>query len=305
MGIPRALTWKHLLLPGKLWKSLSRARTLIRQERPDAVLGFGGYASGPVLFAAQNKGIPTLVQEQNAYAGLTNKLLAKRARRICVAYSGMERFFPQEKLLVTGNPVRREIVEGSYDQAAARQLMGLSERPTLLVLGGSLGAKALNEAVLAHLPRLEAAGIQVIWQCGALYEERLRAALAQEAFAHVQLRPFIADMAQAYAAADVIVSRAGALSVSELCVVGKAVVFVPSPNVAEDHQTKNAAALLKAHAARALADAELMERFGDTVLDLFQDEAARQQLGEAIRGLALPKATETIVNEIEQLIDAD
>ena len=234
VGLRRSLTLDNLSFPFKLLKSLRIASSIVKEFKPDAVVGVGGYASGPVLYAAQIKGIPTLLQEQNSYAGLTNKLLAKKAKSICVAYPGMEDFFPASKIKVTGNPVRKDILDLSGKREKALAHFGLEEgRTTILVLGGSLGARTINQAVLKDMAKLEEAGYQMLWQSGKFYFKAMQEELISSGLKHIELREFIREMDLAYAAADVIVSRAGALSVSELSLVGKPVIFIPSPNVAE------------------------------------------------------------------------
>ena len=302
-GLQRSLSLANLSFPFKLLKSLRIASKIVKDFRPDAVVGVGGYASGPVLFAAQRKGIPTLLQEQNSYAGLTNKLLAKRAKTICVAYPGMEKFFPKEKIQVTGNPVRKDILDLTGKREKAQGHFGLAEdRKTILVLGGSLGAKTLNQAVLKDQKDLEKSGYQVLWQCGKFYFKEMLEKLEASGLKHIHLREFIREMDLAYAAADVIVSRAGALSVSELSLVGKPVIFIPSPNVAEDHQTKNALAYVDHQAAILLRDSEAVGKLKSTVDTLVQDSEMRKALGENMKKLAKPDAALAIVNELENLI---
>ena len=302
-GLQRSLSLENLSFPFKLMKSLWIASKIVKSFRPDAVIGVGGYASGPVLFAAQRKGIPTLLQEQNSYAGLTNKLLAKRANSICVAYPGMEKFFPAEKIQLTGNPVRKDILDLSGKREKALAHFGLAEdRKTILVLGGSLGARTLNQAVLKDMKGLEKSGYQVLWQCGKFYFKEMLEKLEASKLRHVHLREFIREMDLAYAAADVIVSRAGALSVSELSLVGKPVIFIPSPNVAEDHQTKNAMAYVSHQAAILLKDSEAVGKLKSTVDALMEDEEMSKALGENMKKLAKPHAALAIVNELENLI---
>lgn len=302
-GLQRSLTLDNLSFPFKLLKSLRIASHLVREFRPDAVVGVGGYASGPVLYAAQSKGIPTLVQEQNSYAGLTNKLLAKKAKTICVAYPAMEKFFPATKIRITGNPVRKDILDLSGKKEKALELFGLSaDRKTILVLGGSLGARTLNQAVLADMAALEKSGYQILWQCGKFYFKEMLTKLDAAGLKHIQLREFIREMDLAYAVADVIVSRAGALSVSELSLVGKPVIFIPSPNVAEDHQTKNALAYVDQRAALLLTDVEAVGQLKNKIDSLMQDADLVVALGQNIRKLAKPDAANAIVNELEKLV---
>jgi UDP-N-acetylglucosamine--N-acetylmuramyl-(pentapeptide) pyrophosphoryl-undecaprenol N-acetylglucosamine transferase len=302
-GLQRSLTLANLSFPFKLWKSLKMAATIVNEFKPQLVVGVGGYASGPVLYAAQSKGIPTLLQEQNSYAGLTNKILAKKASTICVAYPEMDRFFPKDKIKVTGNPVRKDLLDLAGKRELGLQKFGLdAERKTILVLGGSLGARTLNQALVKHMADLEKAGYQVLWQSGKFYFNDMEAALEHAGVTHIHLREFIREMDLAYAVADLIVSRAGALSVSELCLVGKPVIFVPSPNVAEDHQTKNANACVKQGAAVLLPDAEAVELLKKTIDALLQDEKQVSSLAENIKKLAMPDAATAIVFELEQLI---
>lgn len=302
-GLQRSLSLANLSFPIKLLKSLKMASQIVKDFQPDAVVGVGGYASGPVLFAAQRKGIPTLVQEQNSYAGLTNKLLAKRANTICVAYPEMEQFFPSEKIHLTGNPVRKDILDLKDKKDKALEHFGLNtEKPVILILGGSLGARTLNQAMLQDMAILEKDGYQVLWQSGKFYFKEMSEKLAESGLKHIHLREFIREMDLAYAAADLIVSRAGALSVSELSLVGKPVIFIPSPNVAEDHQTKNAMAFVNRQAAVLLKDSEAVGRLRKMVNDLMKDESRSTQLGQNMRALAKPEATESIINELEKLV---
>lgn len=302
-GLQRSLTIENLKFPFKLLKSLTQASQIIKDFNPDAVVGVGGYASGPVLYAAQRKGIPTLVQEQNSYAGLTNKILAKRAKKICVAYPEMDRFFPTDRIAYTGNPVRKDILDLSGKREKALNHFGLdSAKKTLLVLGGSLGARTLNQAVLADMQKLDKEGYQVLWQCGKFYFQEMKSRLADSGLKNIHLKEFIREMDLGYAAADVIVSRAGALSVSELSLVGKPVIFIPSPNVAEDHQTKNAMAYVSHEAALLVKDSEAVGALEQKVTKLMKDDKLSGVLGRNIRSLAKPDAANAIVKEIEQLI---
>ena len=301
-GFDRKNLLRNFAVVLKLRKSMAMARRIVRDFRPDIAIGVGGYASGPTLKAAQKAGIPTLLQEQNSYAGVTNKLLAKKAGRICVAYGGMERFFPADRIVKTGNPVRAALLE-PRPQEEARLSFGLKpDRPTLLVVGGSLGARTLNESMDNGLGKLVTAGIQVIWQTGRHFGDRaVKAAQGREG---VTATEFITDMAAAYAAADLVVSRAGAGSISELELLGKPCILVPSPNVAEDHQTKNARALSDAGAALLVSDAEAREKLIQTVLDTFSDKPAIRAMAEKIKSLALPGSDDRIVDEALALINA-
>ena len=300
-GLQRRLTPQNLLFPMRVLRSVRKAGKLIEEFRPDAVVGVGGYASAPVLLAATSRAIPSLIQEQNSYAGLVNKLLAKRVNKICVAYEGMEKFFPSQKLIVTGNPVRAEISQG--DRAEALRFFGLDPtQKTLLVIGGSLGARTLNQATAAALPQLREAGIQLLWQTGKLYFPEAQQQAAAYQHANLHALEFIQRMDLAYAAADVVISRAGALSVSELCLTGKASILVPSPNVAEDHQTKNALALASKGAAVLISDEHAPARLYDEALRLLADTERLHQLSARVRELARPDATAAIVDELLKLI---
>ena len=300
-GLQRRLTPQNLLFPVRVFRSVRAAGKLIEQFHPDAVVGVGGYASAPVLLAATSRGIPSLIQEQNSYAGLVNKLLARRVSKICVAYEGMENFFPADKIVLTGNPVRSEIAHG--DRAEALRFFKLDPaKKTLVVVGGSLGARTLNLATAAALPRLREAGVQLLWQTGKLYFPEAQTQVAPYAADYLQALEFIQRMDLAYAVADVVVSRAGALAVSELCLTGKASVLVPSPNVAEDHQTKNALALVSKGAAVLITDEHAAERLYDETLRLLADPVRQQQLGERVQTLARPHATAAIVDELMRLV---
>ncbi|WP_134089866.1 undecaprenyldiphospho-muramoylpentapeptide beta-N-acetylglucosaminyltransferase [Olivibacter sp. XZL3] len=302
-GINRKSLLKNILLPFKLWKSVQRARTIIKNFRPDAVVGVGGYASGPLLHAAGRLGIPYLIQEQNSYAGITNKKLGGKAAKISVAFEGMDRFFPKEKLLVTGNPIRRDAVDIQGKEFEAKALLGLDhDKKTILVTGGSLGAKTLNDSILAGLQKMRAANLQVIWQCGSYYYEQLQVLLQEVGMEDVCLKPFLHRMDLAYAAADVIVARAGAGTIAELCAVGKPVILVPSPNVAEDHQTKNALALIKKHAALMVEDHQARETLMDELIALIKDREQCKVLAAHIKQLAKMDADEVIAREVLKLI---
>jgi UDP-N-acetylglucosamine--N-acetylmuramyl-(pentapeptide) pyrophosphoryl-undecaprenol N-acetylglucosamine transferase len=300
-GLQRRLTPQNLLFPVRVFRSVRKAGKLVESFRPDAVVGVGGYASAPVLLAATSRGIPSLIQEQNSYAGLVNKLLGRRVSKICVAYEGMESFFPADKIVLTGNPVRTEIARGN--RAEAQEFFGLdTTKKTLLIIGGSLGARTLNLATAAALPRLREAGIQLLWQTGKLYYPEAQRQAADYAADKLQALEFIKRMDLAYAAADVVISRAGALSVSELCLTGKASVLVPSPNVAEDHQTKNALALVSKGAAVLITDEHAAARLYDETLRLLSDPERQHQLSERVHELARPNATVAIVDELFSLL---
>lgn len=294
-GLQRKLSWQNLLFPLKFISSLLKSRSIIKRFKPDAVIGTGGFASGAVVKVAGQMGIPTFIQEQNSYAGITNKMLAKNAHKICVAYDAMEQFFPKEKIVKTGNPIRDGLLNiGEYRSEGLSYFHLDSQQKTLLVLGGSLGARRINQLIEQQLPLFEQLGVQVLWQCGKLYYEEYKKYNSEQ----VRVLAFIDRMELAYAAADVIISRAGASSVSELCVVGKPVIFIPSPNVAEDHQTKNARAIADKQAAILLRESELNEQFADTFSKLIADEAQQEALSAHIKALAQPNATKDIVNLI-------
>ena len=301
-GLQRRFDLKNLAVPFKVLKSIRKARRTIRDFGADVVVGFGGYASGPVLWAAQRMGIPTVIQEQNSYAGVTNKLLAKRARTICVSYEGMERFFPKEKIVMTGNPLRGRFSKAGADRREALAHFGFrDDLPVLLVVGGSLGTRTLNEMMKAWVLRQGGTSpVQVIWQTGKYYEREMREFLAQHPTANIWQGTFIDRMDYAYAAADLVVSRSGACTVSELCLVAKPTLFVPSPNVAEDHQTKNARALADKGAALLIPDSEAVARVMDEVVGLLKDPARLSELSRNIEALAIPDSAERIVNEIER-----
>ncbi|WP_242920409.1 undecaprenyldiphospho-muramoylpentapeptide beta-N-acetylglucosaminyltransferase [Pontibacter liquoris] len=302
-GLQRRLTLDNLSFPLKVISSVRAAHRIIREFKPDAVVGVGGYASGPLLYAATSRNIPALIQEQNSYAGITNKLLGKRVGKICVAYPGMEKFFPAEKLALTGNPVRSDIMAGHASRAEAMAHFGLNEtKRTILVIGGSLGARTLNQSMAAGLDQLAQAGYNVVWQTGKLFFPEAQKLAAKYEAQVIKAFDFIKRMDLAYAAADVVISRAGALSISELCLAGKPAVLVPSPNVAEDHQTKNAMALVQQHAAILVRDAEAGEKLVPAVLQLAKDDQEQQRLRTNILKMARPDAAVDIVNELLKLI---
>ena len=299
---------KHLLrnfkVLSRLFKSMGLAKKILRDFEPDIAIGVGGYASGPMLKAAQKQGIPTLLQEQNSYAGVTNKLLAAKAECICVAYEGMERFFPKDKIVLTGNPVRRTLLECGATPEQARQAMGVDpNKRTILIIGGSLGARTINNAISASLNKIgETSGVQVIWQTGKIYDQQCREALEASGVKNVIQMPFISNMDMAYRAADLVVSRAGASSISELQLLGKPAILVPSPNVAEDHQTKNALALVNRGAAIMVADVDAGAKLVDTMLDIVVDADRIAELGKNVEKMALRDAAERIVDEVERII---
>ena len=303
LGIQRKFTWKNLTVPFRLIGSILKARKVIRRFRPDAVVGFGGYASGPVLWTAQQMGVPTLIQEQNSFAGVANKLLSRKAKRICVAYDGMERFFSAEKIVMTGNPLR-----GSFGRAAVNHKEALAhygfneELPVVLVVGGSLGTRTLNNMMKRWVASLDGkAPVQVIWQTGKFYEREMREFLAEHPTENIWQGAFIERMDYAYEAANLVISRSGACTVSELCLVGKPTLFVPSPNVAEDHQTKNAMALVEKDAAVMVRDGEAVERAIDEALALLANPERLLSLSKNIEKLAIADSADRIVAEIKKL----
>jgi len=301
-GFQRKLTFSNFLLPLKIIKSLLSARSIIKNFKPQVVIGVGGYASGPTLKAATMLGIPTLVQEQNSFPGKTNKLLAKNVNTLCTAYEGLERFFPKEKIRLTGNPVRFEMVNIAGKRQEAFDFYKLdSAKKTILVIGGSLGARTLNQAMMEHYCLLQDNNVQVLWQCGKLYFEGLSEQLNGKETDSIKMVQFIDRMDLAYAIADVIISRAGAISVSELCLIAKPIILVPSPNVSEDHQTKNAMALVDKNAALLVKDIEAKEKLIPTAIGLLDNELLRAELAAEITKLGKPKATESIVDEIEKI----
>lgn len=302
-GMQRKLSWSNLALPFKLISSVMKARTIIKDFKPDVVVGTGGFASAPLMMAARQLRIPALVQEQNSYAGITNKRIGAKADRICVAYKGMEKFFPLQKIRLTGNPVRKDILNLNGKRAQALNEFGFSSTSrTLLILGGSLGARTINDSILAGFNRLADSQIQVVWQTGKNYYNDVQSQMKGQDLRKVRLFDFIKNMDMAYAAADVVITRAGALAIAELCVAGKPCILVPSPNVAEDHQTKNAEALVKENAGLVVTDAATEKDLISEALRLIFDEERCAELSRNILQLGKPKATEEIVNELEALI---
>ncbi|WP_348822741.1 undecaprenyldiphospho-muramoylpentapeptide beta-N-acetylglucosaminyltransferase [Flavobacterium aestuarii] len=298
-GLQRKLTIQNAMFPFKVIDSLWKSRKIIREFKPDAVIGTGGFASGPLLKMANSMNIPTVIQEQNSYPGITNKLLSKKANSICVAYEDLERFFPQEKIKLTGNPVRQDLldIQSKRDEAITHFKLDRNKK-TLLVLGGSLGARRINQLIETELDKFLSLNVQVIWQCGKFYLEEYKKYNKY----NVQVVAFIERMDLVYAAADVVISRAGASSVSELCIVGKPVIFIPSPNVAEDHQTKNAQAIVNKKGAILLKESQLDDDFSLVFESLIKDEGKQEQLSQNIKLLAKPNATVQIVDEIVKLI---
>ena len=301
-GIERKLVSKNnLLFPFKLLSSLWNAKKIIKQFKPDIAIGTGGFASGPLLQMANIKGIPTVIQEQNSYPGITNKLLSKKAKAICVAYDGLERFFPKNKLIKTGNPVRQDLLEITSKRTEAISFFKLDEtKKTILILGGSLGARAINKLIEKELDFFKNEKVQLMWQCGKLYETQYQKYNDNKG---VQVHAFLNKMDLAYAAADVVISRAGASSVSELCVVGKPVLFIPSPNVSEDHQTKNAQAIVRKNAAILIKEADLNTQFESVFSAVMASDNKQQELSENIKKLALINATKDIVKQVIKLIN--
>ncbi|MNU98519.1 UDP-N-acetylglucosamine transferase [compost metagenome] len=304
VGLQRKLTLKNLALPFKLLKSLSLAKRILKDFKPEVVIGVGGYASGPTLKMAQRLGIPTVIQEQNSYPGKTNRLLAKKVKAVCTAYEGLESVFPPSTIRLTGNPVREELNQTSRNREEAfNEFPSLDPaKKTILVMGGSLGARTMNEAVLHGMNLLDAANTQILWQCGKYYFESMREELEAHKKAPIYLTDFISRMDAAYNVADVIVSRAGALSISELCIVGKPTILVPSPNVSEDHQTKNAMALVNSKAAILIKDSEAKDQLISKALELLKEEDQMHELRIAIKRMAKPNATKDIVDVIENLV---
>ncbi|WP_295670490.1 undecaprenyldiphospho-muramoylpentapeptide beta-N-acetylglucosaminyltransferase [uncultured Mucilaginibacter sp.] len=301
-GIQRNSVWKNVMFPVKLISSVKKALGIIKEFKPDAVVGVGGYASGPILYAASMKGIPYLIQEQNSYAGVTNKWLGKKAQKICVAFDGMEKFFPFSKIIKTGNPIRRDSVNIAGKHMQALELYKLSAfKKTILVTGGSLGARTLNNSIMAGLDKIIDADVQLIWQTGQFYYKGIIEKLGDNYHPDIRKMEFLHRMDLAYAAADVIISRAGAGTIAELCVVKKPVILVPSPNVAEDHQTKNAMALVNNNAAAFVADSDAEAKLVDKVLELLNDKATQKTLSDNIGKMAMPDADEVIAKEVMKL----
>lgn len=298
-GLQRRLTLDNAMFPIKLLSSLLKSRQIIKQFQPDVVIGTGGFASGPLLQMANNAGIPTVIQEQNSYPGITNKLLSKKANAICVAYENLERFFPKDKIILTGNPVRQDLIAIEGKRAEGQAHFNLDpNKKTILILGGSLGARRINQLIEKELEFFATQNVQLLWQCGKLYFEEYQKYNSK----NVQVMAFIERMDLVYAAADIVISRAGASSVSELCIVGKPVIFIPSPNVAEDHQTKNAQSVANKNGAILIRENELDAAFKSTFSDLIADEKKQKELSQNCKNLAFPNATKAIVEEIIKLI---
>ena len=304
VGLPVRGLQRNLKVLWNLWRSLKKAKRVVQEFKPDVVVGVGGYASGPIGKVAANAGIPLVLQEQNSYAGVTNKLLAKKAAKICVAYEGMERFFPKEKIIFTGNPVRKDLLNAANERAEGIAFYGLdANKKTVLITGGSLGAGSINKAMVRWLEKIAGwKNVQVIWQCGSYYHKELEEQLKGRMPENVKFMPFLKRMDLAYACADLVVARAGAGTISELCLLGKAAVLVPSPNVAEDHQTKNAMALVNKQAAVMVKDAEVVERLGEVMERLLQDDGERKSLSDHILTLAMKNSDEVIAREILKIM---
>ena len=302
-GFDRKHLLKNVGVLFKILKSRRMARRIIRDFRPMAAVGVGGYASGPTLNVAESMGIPTLIQEQNSYAGVTNKLLARRADKICVAYEGMERFFPKDKIILTGNPVRQGLLEKTRSKDEALRTFGLQAGcKTVLLIGGSLGARTLNESMLSHLDEIAVSGVQFIWQTGGFYFERIRKTLDEKGQpSNLYVTDFISRMEDAYAAADLVISRAGASSISELCLLGKPTILVPSPNVAEDHQTKNALALVNRDAALYVKDSEAVEQLVPLAVATVKNGRRLEELGQHAGQMAFKNAADRIAEEVCRL----
>ncbi len=302
-GFDRKNLLKNIVVLYKIWKSQRMAKAIIKDFRPMAAVGVGGYASGPTLNIAASMDIPCLIQEQNSYAGVTNKLLAKKAKKICVAYEGMERFFPAEKLMLTGNPVRQALLDSKITKEEALASFGLEKgKKTILLVGGSLGARTINESVLSHLQEIKESGLQFIWQTGKFYSKHIEEQLKLKGQPdNLKVTDFVADMASAYQAADLVISRAGASSISEFCLIGKPVILVPSPNVAEDHQTKNALALSMRDAALFVSDAEAPEKLIRLAIETVNDDAKLASLRTNVLKMALPNSAEIIAKEVIKL----
>ncbi len=302
-GFDRKHLLKNIVVLFRIWKSQHIAKKIVRQFKPMAAVGVGGYASGPTLNVCAEKGIPCLIQEQNSYAGVTNKILAKKAAKICVAYDGMERFFPADRIVKTGNPVRQNVLNNEMTPEEARESFGLApDKKTILLVGGSLGARTINESMRQHLKEIQEADVQFIWQTGKYYNEEMNQAVkAFGSIPNLKVLDFISDMGAAYKAADLVISRAGASSISEFCLIGKPVILVPSPNVAEDHQTKNAMALVSRDAAIYVKDAEAQTELLQTALKTVANDDKLASLSENIRLLGLKNSADVIADEVIKL----
>lgn len=303
MGFPRKPSLKIFKFFVSLMKSSSMARNIVKEFKPQIAIGVGGFASGPLLRAAAKKGVPTLIQEQNSYAGITNKLLSKKVKAICVAYDKMERYFPKEKIVFTGNPVRENLIQNLQKSKEAIKYFSLDiNDKVILIVGGSLGARSINNSVLKNIDEIAKSGVKVIWQTGAFYFIEIQNELKNRMPENLQIHKFISRMDLAYSVADLVISRAGAGTISELCLVAKPAVLIPSPNVSEDHQTKNAMALVEKDAALMVRDNEIDEKLFSTAFEVVNDLDKCENLSEKIRTLAKPEATKTIVDEAEKLV---
>lgn len=303
MGFPRKPSLKIFSFFGKLLQSASMANKIVNDFKPEIAIGVGGYASGPLLRAAANRKIPTLIQEQNSYAGITNRILGRKVNSICVAYDKMERFFPSKKIILTGNPVRENLLTNNQNKTEALEYFGLDgNKRVVLIVGGSLGARSINNAVLKNLEAIEKSVVQVIWQTGAFYFNEIQTKIKDKKPDNLHIHQFLSRMDLAYSVADVVISRAGAGTISELCLVGKPAILVPSPNVSEDHQTKNAMALVDKDAAVMITDAEIDEKLFQVAFDLVNNTELCLLMATNIKILAKPEATKTIVDEVEKLI---
>lgn len=302
-GFDRKHLLKNIAVLFKIWKSERMAKKIVKDFKPMVAVGVGGYASGPTLNVCASMGIPCLIQEQNSYAGVTNKLLAKKASKICVAYEGMDRFFPADKIIMTGNPVRQNVVDATISKEDARAKFGLDpNKKTILLVGGSLGARTINESMRQHLDKVKNADVQFIWQTGKYYNAEMNQTVKDFGdIPNLKVLDFISDMGAAYRAADLVISRAGASSISEFCLIGKAVILVPSPNVAEDHQTKNAMALVDKDAAIYVKDADAPDKLLDKALEIVHDDAKLASLTENIKKLGLKDSADVIANEVVKL----
>lgn len=301
-GFDRKHLLKNFAVLFRIWKSQRMAKKIIKDFKPMAAVGVGGYASGPTLNVCSKKGIPCLIQEQNSYAGVTNKLLAKKAQKICVAYEGMERFFPADKIIMTGNPVRQNVLDTTLSVEEARSMFNLApEKKTILLVGGSLGARTINESVLQNLDLIEKSGVQFIWQTGKFYHEDIVNQLKDKDLPMLHVTDFISDMGAAYKAADLVISRAGASSISEFCLIGKPVILVPSPNVAEDHQTKNTMALVNKDAAIYVKDADAPKVLIQKAIEIVGDASKMASMSENIKKLGLKNSADVIADEVIKL----
>ena len=301
-GFKRKLTFENIKVLIGLVKSMQLAKKIIKEFKPDVAVGVGGYASGPVLRIAGRRGIPTLLQEQNSYAGITNKILAKKASKICVAYDHMEKYFPAEKIILTGNPVRSFALSEDIKREAKTHFSIHSDNPVLLILGGSLGARSINNCLKNGLDRLGNENIEIIWQTGKIYYDEMKAAWENNKYENIKVLDFISRMDLAYNIGNVIISRAGASTISEICILGKPTILVPSPNVAEDHQTKNAMALVNKEAAKMVADKDQEKNLITEALELLKDKKEQQKISVNCKKMALPNAAHDIVNEILKLV---